>query len=213
MQLSITLQHLYVVPHWKDSFFTLERNFRSFTGYLIELNFLLDRETHSHYIFALFESLLSSFFYTIWIQNQLYSTYVNLRKNNSLCNTFSRLALTCFGCLHFVPLKSVENMKTLLLTFFKIKQSNKVSIISTLTVFSDISQNKKVTLLRPDGDGRGGNSSLVFMLRMTFLCIIFEGQDFLWTFKKKINFGRKKMLTFEDLGARPYFLSLRFIEK
>ena len=70
-------------------------------------------------------------------------------------------------------------MKTLRLTFFKIKQSYKVSIISTLTVFSDISQNKKVTLLRPDGDGREGNSSLVFMLRMTFLCIIFEGQDFL----------------------------------
>ena len=74
MQLSITRQHLYVVLQWKESFFTLERNLPSFTS--IELNFLLDRETHSHYIFASLETLLSSFFYIIWIQSQLYSIYV-----------------------------------------------------------------------------------------------------------------------------------------
>ena len=47
----------------------------------------------------------------------------------------------------------MDNTKTLPLTFLRQNASNKVSIIFTLTVFSDISLNKKAALLRVEGDG------------------------------------------------------------
>ena len=90
-----------------------------------------------------------------------------------------------FWLLTFVPLKSIDNMKILLLTFFNKKISNKFIKVFTLTVFSDISQDKKVALLRPEGDG-GGDSSRAFKLHMTFLCIIFESHDFFRSFNKFI---------------------------
>ena len=60
-----------------------------------------------------------------------------------------------FWLLTFVPLKSIDNMKILLLTFFNKKISNKFIKVFPLTLFSDISQDKKVALLRPEGDGGG----------------------------------------------------------
>ena len=95
--------------------------------------------------------------------------------------------------LTFVPLKSIDNMKILLLTFFNKKISNKFIKVFTLTVFSDISQDKKVALLRPEGDG-GGRQFSGFQATYEISVHNFWRSGFFVNFQQiyLLNFERKK---------------------
>ena len=98
-----------------------------------------------------------------------------------------------FWLLTFVPLKSIDNMKILLLTFFNKKISNKFIKVFTLTVFSDISQDKKVALLRPEGDG-GGRQFSGFQATYDISVHNFWRSGFFVNFQQiyLLNFERKK---------------------